>query len=221
MLVRTNLIPVGKAIKMFTEKNGAVYVCRRPGIPMDYDTITVHNNGNKTSTPDGERAWLVNPSNQRNASWHYCLRHDIVVQAIPDNEIAYHSNTYEGNHTSLSVEVAESGDFEWTMREAAKWIAEKLVVKGLGVEAVRTHKDWSGKNCPSLLLPRWKEFISMIQKEIDKLNTPALPAWKEKIIRDAHEDGTVNDLNYWLTNADEPMPTWAVLAAIAASKKGE
>lgn len=31
------------------------------------------------------------------------------------------------------------------------------------IEKVVTHKHWSGKNCPRKLLPRWSEFIGMVQ----------------------------------------------------------
>lgn len=221
MITITRFIPVGKTIPMKLPDGRAATITRRPGTPMDWDTITVHNTANPSSTPQNELAWLTNQNNTRSASWHYCIRHDCITQAIPDNEVAHHAGTYKGNTTSLSLEIAESGRFEDTLKVAAKWLAEKLLSKGLGTEALRMHQDWSGKYCPRLLITRWKEFTAMVQDEIDELNKPDLPKWKEDIIREAHELGIINDLHKWLEEADEPTPAWAVIAMILQSKKGD
>lgn len=197
---------------------------RRPGIKMDWDTITVHNTGNPKSTAENERAWLTNPQNSRQASWHYVIKEDTIIQAIPDNEVAWHAGDGRGpgNMKSIGIEICETGDLEHSKRTAAKFIAAKLKEKGKDVKSVKQHYDWSGKDCPRLLRPVWPAFIAMIQKELDALSKPApvVPAappvnpqqWKVDIIKQAHEAGLISDLDKWLKEADEPMPAWAAIS---------
>lgn len=157
---------------------------RRPQIKMDWETITVHNTGNTDSTAQNERDWLTNPSNTRQASWHYVIHEDQVIQAIPETEVAWHAGDGrgDGNMKSLSIEICESGNFEESVQTAIIFIAEKLHSKGKGIEAVKRHKDWNGKNCPRLLIPVWGQFLNRIEKELIRLNTPdPVPShWAEK-----------------------------------------
>lgn len=175
MKVKVDLIPVSPR--------------RRPAIKMDWETITVHNTGNPTSTSQNERSWLTNPKNDRQASWHYCIYEDQIIQAIPDNEVAWHAGDgrRDGNMKSLSVEICEAGDFEKSIQTAVVFIAEKLFSKGKGIEAVKKHKDWSGKNCPRLLIPRWNSFIDMIEAELKKLQQN--DHWAEKHFQSLQKKG--------------------------------
>jgi N-acetylmuramoyl-L-alanine amidase len=118
---------------------------------------------------------LDNIDNDSVTSWHYVIAQDTIIRAIPDNENAWHAgdgSNGKGNRSSLGIELCESGDFEHTVRTAAKFIALKLKDKGLGVASVVPHKHWKGKNCPRLLLNRWFEFIGIIQNELDLLDKP-------------------------------------------------
>ena len=42
---------------------------------------------------------------------------------------------------------------------------------GISIDKVVSHKNWSGKNCPRLILPHWDSFIEDIKKEIGDDNT--------------------------------------------------
>ena len=53
----------------------------RPGGAYPKTTITIHSTANANSTALNERAWLDNPTNNRYASWHYCVDESGVVQA--------------------------------------------------------------------------------------------------------------------------------------------
>ena len=43
-----------------------------------------------------------------------------------------------------------------------------MIEKNWGTDKVRTHKSWSGKICPHLILPRWNQFTKDIEEEIKK-----------------------------------------------------
>lgn len=139
----------------------------RPGTRITPTSITIHNTGNPTSTARNERAWLDNPTNlnsNRIASWHYVVDGKEVIRAIPDNEMSYHAG--RGNRTSIGVEICEiPGSHE----NGVKFVAWLLNQYKWGTDKLTTHRAWSGKNCPRLILPKWNEFTQDVQKELNKL----------------------------------------------------
>lgn len=194
-----NLIPVGKVIPIqYTDKDGKLQtstITRRRGEKVKHTGITIHNNGNKDSNPNGERGWLLNPTNQRSASWNECINEEYSVVAIPFGEVSYHSATNKGNLTRYSIEICEK-NFEKVLPVAVKRIATILVENNWDESVIDTHKSWSGKDCPRLILPMWNDFIWMIKKErLNMLNKPeqasawAVPA-QEFCIENGISDGT-------------------------------
>lgn len=195
---------------------------KRPGVKMTPTSITVHNTANPSSTARNERGWLTNPLNKNSASWHICIDEKEVIEAIPLDEIAYHAGTEEGNYSSIGIELCESGDREKVWNNAVTLIADMLYKRGWGIGKVRTHKSWSGKNCPRLILPRWDEFIGDIEKELLKLNgvkepekvVATIPNWKRVGVDYLADNNLINDPEGWLRKIDEPMPAWAVMIII-------
>lgn len=143
---------------------------RRPGIAMQPTTITIHSTGNHRSTARNERAWLTNPSNNRQASWHIVVDEKEAIEAIPLNEVAWHAGNSTGNRTSIGIEICESGDRVKTLGNAVKLTAKLLKERGWGMDKLRRHYDWSGKICPRILQPDdwagWKQFKRDVQKEL-------------------------------------------------------
>lgn len=125
---------------------------RRPGTSLVTEYVTIHGTGNPTSTASGERGWLTNPSNTRSASFHIVVDEKEAIECIPLNERAWHAGNGEGNKKSIGIEICESGDRTITFQNAAALAAKILREKGLGIGKLRTHNDWSGKNCPRILL---------------------------------------------------------------------
>ena len=140
---------------------------KRPGKKLNYIWITVHNTGNPSSSAKNERGWLTNPENTRSASWHIAVDGKEAYEAIPLDEVAYHAGTSEGNNTSIGIEVCDSAG-EAGEKQAIELIASLLIAKGWGTDKVRTHKSWSGKDCPHIILKHWTQFIKDIDKEIKK-----------------------------------------------------
>ena len=155
---------------------------KRPGIKIIPEYITIHSTGNPKSTALNERNWLVNPNNNRVASWHIVVDEKEIIEAIPLDEMAYHSGSKEGNQKSIGIEICESGNRKKTLDTAVKLVAEILMVKNWGIEKLFRHFDWSGKNCPSIFnynnWEGWEEFKKEVEMLLNKeTSTWAKEAW--------------------------------------------
>lgn len=144
---------------------------KRPGITMVPEYITIHSTGNEKSTAQNERDWLVNPTNKRQASWHIAVDEKQAVEAIPLNEVAWHAGDKEGNRKSIGIEICESGNREKTIQNTVKLVAGMLKERGWGVDRLRRHYDWSGKNCPRIMSANnwagWEQFKQQVQVELE------------------------------------------------------
>ena len=80
-----------------------------------------------------------------------------------------------GNINSIGIEscVDKGSNLWYTWQETAKLVAKLLVDNGLGVERVKGHHFFDGKDCPQPLLENdmeiWYEFIEMIETEYDRI----------------------------------------------------
>ena len=182
---------------------------RRPGGRYSKASITIHSTGNSSSVARGERAWLDNCENNRDASWHYVVGNGIVIEAIPEEEEAWHCGTTEGNKHSISVEICESGDRRAVLETAAAFVADLLEKYGWGIDRLKKHYDWTGKNCPRILIDKgyikdgmdWEWFIkavksSMEEKMEKRYNTISeLPSWAKDTIQKLVDEGKIADGN--------------------------
>ena len=141
---------------------------KRSGRKITPTTLTIHSTDNPSSTAQNERDWLTNPDNHRAASWHICVDEKQAVMAIPLNERALHAGNQRGNDTSISLEICESGNREKTLQNAAEVTAQLLRERGWGVDKLRQHHDWSGKNCPRILRDtgKWGWFVEEVKQEL-------------------------------------------------------
>lgn len=146
---------------------------KRPGYKMNPTTITIHNNANPNSTARNERNWLTNPNNTRWASYHIVVDEIEAIEVTPLNEIAYHAGNKTGNRTSIGIEICERGDYNQTMLNEVKVVADLLEKLNMTTKNLRQHFDWSGKNCPRKIRAgylgwTWDKFIDEINKELNK-----------------------------------------------------
>ncbi|ASA22303.1 N-acetylmuramoyl-L-alanine amidase [Paenibacillus donghaensis] len=148
---------------------------RRPGFAMSATTITIHNTGNPSSSAAGERTWLTNPSNNRQASYHIVVDSKETVECLPLTENAWHSGdgsgSKSGNRTSIGIEICESGNYSQTLDNAVDLVASMLKERGWGVDRLRRHFDWSGKICPRLMYDGgkwtgWTAFKAMVAAKL-------------------------------------------------------
>lgn len=181
---------------------------RRPGKKITPKYLTIHSTGNANSTAQNERAWLINPNNTRQASWHICIDDKEAIEAIPLDEMAYHAGTNEGNSQSISIEICESADRKKTLENAAQLAAKILKEHGWGIDRLKRHYDWSGKVCPRILSANnwagWEEFKRMIGQNLNGGNTMFIDTkghWAEKDIEEALKLGLIAKANKFYPNS--------------------
>ena len=136
----------------------------RPKYSMQAKYITVHNTGNAGATGKQNADYAVNQNEYK--SWHFTVGNNEVYQHLPITESGWHCGDGEngtGNRNSIGIEIAEVYGAD---RTAIKFIAELIKATGISIDKVVSHKNWSGKNCPRLILPHWDSFIEEKKKEI-------------------------------------------------------
>lgn len=188
--------------------------CRPKGFFMK-ESITIHSTGNERSTALNERAWLDNPTNDRDASWHYVVGENEIIQAIPDVEAAWHCGNTKGNQTSIGIEIIESGNRKLVLENAAEFVALKLKEHNLSIQDIKKHYDWTNKNCPRILIDNsfikskmdWEYFINIVnyylerkeekemveEKRYNKIDE--IPVWGKPTIEKLISKGVFADIN--------------------------
>lgn len=160
----------------------------RPKTKMKPTSVTVHNTANPDSTARNNRDYFNNHEKAK-ASAQYVVDDKEIIRCIPEDEVAWHAGP--ANIKSIGIEVCEFTDKERQRKanENAAWLVADILKRyGWGIDKVKTHKDWTGKDCPRKLLPMWSEFLTMIQKHLDPLAA------------DLAKIG-VTSPGYWLENA--------------------
>ena len=157
------------------------------------NTYTIHNTGNNASALN-ERNNLQN--NGGSTSFHSVVDDKEVVRCIPFDVGANHAGTPAGNTSSISLEICEGAmekNFDKTWANTVEVIAHDLTKLGWGVDRLRQHYHWSGKNCPRYirehgLWERLKKEVSDKMAEMKEGNECSFPdalKWvKEKGISD-------------------------------------
>lgn len=177
----------------------------RPGGSFTKTSITIHSTANARSTAQNERAWLSNPSNNGEASWHYVVGEDVIIQAVPDNEEAWHAGNRQGNCYSIGIELVESGNREKVLENAAEFAAAKMKAYGFGLDSLVRHYDWTGKNCPRILIDRayiqnnmdWEYFLGRVKHFMKEA-----PEWKKVNVQQAKDRGILTELHDPLEQVD-------------------
>lgn len=205
-------------IKMTTPCN------RRPGTYMQPEYITIHNTGNPPSTAANERAWLTNPSNMVTASYHIVIDERETIECLPLNEIGWHAGDGKngtGNRKSIGIEICESGNYAKTLERAVELVARMLKERGWGVDRLRRHYDWSGKNCPRLMnadgkWTGWTEFKERVRKAIEPKQEPKPVVEPVSDQVNIVVNGNLLDQKGTLKNGVTTVPVRAVAEALCA-----
>lgn len=129
--------------------------------------ITIHNTAND-ATADNEIRYMINNNNQ--VSFHFAVDDIEVVQGLPLNRNGWHAGdgNGDGNRKSIGVEIcySKSGGERYNASEnmAVAFITQLLKERNWGVDRLRQHFNWSGKNCPHRIRDegRWDEFVNRI-----------------------------------------------------------
>lgn len=153
----------------------------RPGSPINIQKITIHNTSNTAKGADAKahskfvRTKGHNTINDRNfwVSWHYTVDDEVVIKQLPISERAFHARR-AGNDVSIGIEVCmhEGIDQEKANDRTARLAAILCYDLSLDISNVVTHKHWTGKNCPVLLLKEWDAFIEKVELYLDEISEP-------------------------------------------------
>ncbi|RJE88638.1 N-acetylmuramoyl-L-alanine amidase [Paenibacillus sp. 1011MAR3C5] len=202
-------------IKMTTPCN------RRPGTYMQPEYITIHNTGNPKSTAANERSWLTNPSNNVTASYHIVIDERETIECLPLNEVGWHAGDGKngtGNRKSIGIEICESGNYAKTLERAVELVARLLKERGWGVDRLRRHYDWSGKNCPRLMNAdeKWTGWADFKTRVAAKLQPAVVPVSDQVTIV---VNGNLLDQKGTLKNGVTTVPVRGVAEALGASVK--
>lgn len=131
--------------------------------------IVIHNTGmgHPTATASGVNEYIH--STDRVASWHFSIDDKETYQELKLGEIGWHAGESNGNNYGIGIEscVYAGVDFNKVMRRLAKLTAMLLIEYNLGLNDVKQHFDFSGKDCPQVIrhAERWEELLYLIQLE--------------------------------------------------------
>lgn len=161
-------------------------------MPGGVKYIVIHDTGmsGANDTAVGVKDYFHAQANSltgRVASWHYTIDEKDCFQHVPDDEIAWHAGdgshaygtTYfntdyqawsigGGNQNGIGIEtcINQGGNYQLTLQRTAKLVASLLTKYHLGLDAIKQHNDFSGKNCPAVIRSsngRWSEFLKMVE----------------------------------------------------------
>jgi hypothetical protein len=149
----------------------------RPGHALTPKYITIHDTANTRAGADAlAHASYLKGNTAANipVSWHFTVDDKVSYQHLPLNENGWHAGDGRGgvgNRQSIGIEICENQDGNRARAEAnAAWLTAKLLTDfRLGIDAVRQHHDWVGKNCPRVLRGRgngWSGFLSAVQSHL-------------------------------------------------------
>lgn len=142
---------------------------KRPGKTRKIKYIVIHNTANSQSTAQNEVDYLNNRGNTSSTSFHLAVDDHEIVEAIPPTEIAFHAGTYEGNQYGIGIEICESGDFQQAEANAAKLTAYLMKQYNVSLSAIKTHHDFSGKDCPRLILDHWDTYLEEVKAAYNEM----------------------------------------------------
>ncbi|WP_342538429.1 N-acetylmuramoyl-L-alanine amidase [Sporosarcina sp. FSL K6-1540] len=180
--------------------------------------ITIHNTYND-ATAANEIAYMTRNTNP--VSYHVAIDDKQALQAIPFTRNAFHAGDGlgKGNRASIGIEIcySKSGGPKYVAAEenTVEYVAHLLKQYGWGIDRVKWHRDWSGKNCPHRIIDegRTKSVKDRIASKLKELNNPTPPkeeirmfkpssatlkAAYEQFLTGAIKDGTI--AAKWLTD---------------------
>lgn len=159
----------------------SLYKLKAPNA-MTPQYITIHNTAND-ATALNEIAYMTR--NVAMTGYHVAIDDKYAVEAIPFSRNAWHAGDGargDGNRKSIGIEIcySKSGGAKYAEAEAnaIEYTAHLLKQYGWGIDRVKWHRDWSGKNCPHRILDegRASAVRGAIARKLAELNAPVEPA---------------------------------------------
>ena len=164
----------------------ALYPLKAP-YTMVPEYVTIHNTYND-ATAANEIAYMTR--NGTVVGYHVAIDDKQAVQAIPFTRNAFHAGDGlgKGNRASIGIEIcySKSGGPKYVAAEenTVEYVAHILKQYGWGIDRVKWHRDWSGKNCPHRIIEegRLQSVKDRIARRLSELNGMSSPP-KEGVIK--------------------------------------
>ncbi len=155
----------------------------RPGDSITPKFITIHNTSNSDSGADAkahsrfvrETGFYTTKSGKTiYVSWHFSVDDTYIINHLPENEMAFHAGE-RANNQSLAIEICmhRENNQNKANTNAAMLTAYLCKKHRINVSNIVPHKEWTGKDCPTLLLNSWNDFIAEVNSYM--MNFMALP----------------------------------------------
>jgi N-acetylmuramoyl-L-alanine amidase CwlA len=190
----------------------------RPGRKINPTHVTIHNTSNTRAGADAKaHSRFVRetgyyevgsgPTKKKNfVSWHFTVDDKSVYQHLPIDENGWHAGS--GNSKSIGIEICmNSGIDQGAANIRSATLAAGLINDlGIDINRVVTHKDWTGKACPTLLLnsgdkgSNWNAFVELIESMQGQLRREHIS------IADDIELKSIDTLRSNLGEADDDEP---------------
>ncbi|MFJ8241735.1 S-layer homology domain-containing protein [Bacillus tropicus] len=146
----------------------------RPANPMKARYITIHETANTARGANAENhaKYLYKQATEgtfRTASWHFTVDDKQIYQHLPTNENGWHAGDGDGsgNRESIGIEISvnQDGDYNKALENAKRLAGYLMNKEGISADHIYRHQQWSGKNCPDILISRgnWTGFVQGIQ----------------------------------------------------------
>ncbi len=153
----------------------------RPGTPLeDINAVVIHYVGNPGTTARANRNYFASLSSGKEgtyASSHFVVGLEgEVVQCVPLTEVAYASNTRNGDTVSIEVcHPDETGEFSPVTYgrcvELAAWLCREFKLDP-ETDVIR-HYDVTGKECPLYYVKHpeaWEQLKADVAAELEEKN---------------------------------------------------
>jgi N-acetylmuramoyl-L-alanine amidase len=155
----------------------------RKGSTIIPTKITIHNTSNNGSGANAQAHskfvrntgyyWVTNKEGIKTknwVSWHYTVDDKMAIRHLPHIELSLHAGK-EANNQSISIEVCMHKEINQkeANEKAAQLVALLCHDLSLSIENVVTHKHWTGKNCPIILLQEWDSFVALANDYLVKI----------------------------------------------------
>ena len=174
----------GLEIKEKILPNGSAYKPNSMLLHRKPEYVTIHNTVDINEAPgtnDAEQyARATHNGAMGGVSVHYYIDETDCWQLLSEYEMGYHAadgKTGPGNGTSIAIEIIMDGSGSKDDTEAedrgALLAAILLHRHGLGIDKLKTHRDWYAKKyCPAYILPHWDAFVKKVTDYQDAIEHP-------------------------------------------------
>lgn len=162
--------------------------------------ITIHETANRGRGANANaHARLQAGTNSRQASWHYQVDDTRIIQSFDDDVRCWHAGT-KANNESIAIEICVNSDgaYDKALDNAAALVAQLRKKHNIPWNRVVSHKFWTGKNCPTIMLSRsgqWDKFIKATDpKGSNKVSTTTTTSKPKPAAKPASSSKSVSQM---------------------------